>query len=223
LTIEEEAATFAAQRARMVERQLRGRGIEDERVLEAMAEVPREEFIPERLRSHAYDDSALPIGHDQTISQPWVVAAICASLELEGPERMLEIGTGSGYSTAVLARLAAEVISMERIEALGAQARRSLRDLGVENAEVLVADGSGGYPERAPYDAIAVHAASPEAPYSLLSQLRDGGRLVVPIATGSVDMLTAFTRGDGSFRQRTIGPCRFVPLIGSEGFADPDA
>jgi protein-L-isoaspartate(D-aspartate) O-methyltransferase len=213
---------FAAQRARMTERQLRRRGIEDEGVLEAMATVPREVFVPERVRSHAYDDSALPIGHEQTISQPWVVAAICQALSLEGRERVLEIGTGSGYSTAVLAALAAEVISLERIEPLGADARRSLEELGIENAEVVVADGSGGYPDRAPYDAIAVHAATPEAPHSLLSQLAEGGRLVVPIATGSVDMLTAFTRADGSFRQHTIGPCRFVPLIGSEGFADPE-
>lgn len=211
---------LAAQRARMVERQLRRRGIDDERVLAAMGKVPREEFVPERLRSHAYDDSALPIGHEQTISQPWVVAAICQGLALRGGERVLEIGTGSGYSTAVLAALAAEVISLERIEELGGRARATLASLGVDNAEVMVADGSGGYPERAPYDAIAVHAASPEAPHALLSQLATGGRLVVPIATGSVDMLTSFAREDGELRRETIGPCRFVPLIGSEGYAE---
>ena len=203
----------------MVERQLRRRGIEDERVLEAMGEVPREAFVPEEVRPHAYDDSALPIGHGQTISQPWVVAAICQALELSGSERVLEIGTGSGYSTAVLARLAAEVMSLERIPELGGRARATLEELGVENAEVVVADGSQGH-DGVPYDAIAVHAATPEAPHSLLSQLADGGRLVVPIAAGSVDMLTAFRREPGGLRQETIGPCRFVPLIGAEGFEE---
>ena len=211
---------FAALRARMVERQLRRRGISDERVLAAMAEVPRELFVPERVRPHAYDDSALPIGEEQTISQPWVVAAICQALELDGSELLLEIGTGSGYSAAVLARLAAEVISLERIERLGESARANLRELGVDNVVVIIADGSQGYPDRAPYDAIAVHAATPEAPHSLISQLGSGGRLVAPIATGSVDMLTLFRRQNGELRQATIGPCRFVPLIGTEGFAE---
>ena len=204
----------------MVERQLRRRGIGDERVLAAMGEVPRELFVPHSLRDRAYDDGALPIGEGQTISQPWVVAAICQALELQGSERVLEIGTGSGYSTAVLARLAAEVVSLERVAELGDSARRRLEDLGVPNAEVKVADGSGGYPERAPYEGIAVHAATPEAPHSMLGQLAAGGRLVVPIATGSADLLTAFHKVDGSFNQRTIGPCRFVPLIGAEGFAE---
>ena len=210
---------YAEQRERMVERQLRRRGIEDERVLTAMAEVPRDAFLPEKVRSHAYDDSALPIGYEQTISQPWVVAAICQALALEGTERVLEIGTGSGYSTAVLARLAAEVISLERVSELGEWARERLTQQGVDNAEVVVADGSQGHPG-GPYDAIAVHAATPEAPHSLLAQLADGGRLVVPIAAGSVDMLTLFKLGDGGLRQQTIGPCRFVPLIGTEGFSE---
>lgn len=207
-----------AQRARMVERQLRARGIHDERVLEAMASVPRERFVPERLSKSAYNDSALPIGHEQTISQPWVVAAICQALRLSGGERVLEIGTGSGYSAAVLARLAARVVSIERIAELGEEARRRLEELGVENAEVIVADGSRGYDEEAPYDAIAVHAATPEAPHSLLAQLATGGRLVVPIATGSADLLTAFHLTEEGLRQETIGPCRFVPLLGAEGF-----
>lgn len=204
----------------MVERQLRRRGIEDERVLAAMAEVPRELFVPPQVRDRAYDDGALPIGHGQTISQPWVVAAICQALELQGSERVLEIGTGSGYSTAILARLATEVLSLERVAELGNPARRRLDDLGVANAEVIVTDGSRGYPERAPFDGIAVHAATPEAPHSMLGQLAPGGRLVVPIATGSADLLTAFHRVEGSINQRTIGPCRFVPLIGAEGFAE---
>jgi len=206
----------------MVERQLRRRGISDERVLEAMAEVPREEFVPPEIRSSAYNDSALPIGHEQTISQPWVVAAICQALGLRGGERVLEIGTGSGYSAAVLAQLAGHVVSLERVPELGEAARRKLEELGIDNVEVIVGDGSRGHPERAPYDAIAVHAATPEAPHSLLSELAPDGRLVVPIAAGTADLLTAFIRDNGSLRQETIGPCRFVPLIGAEGFNPPE-
>jgi protein-L-isoaspartate(D-aspartate) O-methyltransferase len=201
----------------MVERHLHRRGISDERVLEAMGTVPREHFVPEGVRRSAYNDSALPIGYDQTISQPWVVAAICQALRLAGDERVLEIGTGSGYSAAVLARL----VSIERVPELGAWARERLAELGIENVEVIVGDGSRGHPEGAPYDAIAVHAASPEAPHSLLSQVAPEGRLVVPIATGSSDLLTAFIRENGHLHQETIGPCRFVPLIGAEGFQPP--
>jgi protein-L-isoaspartate(D-aspartate) O-methyltransferase len=213
---------FAEQRAGMVDRQLHRRGISDVRVLRAMAAVPREHFIPEGVRRSAYNDSALPIGHEQTISQPWVVAAICQALHLDGDEKVLEIGTGSGYSAAVLSQLAASVVSIERVPELGRWARERLEELGIENVEVIIGDGSRGHPERAPYDAIAVHAASPEAPHSLLSQVAPGGRLVVPIATGSADLLTAFVRENGDLRQETIGPCRFVPLIGAEGFRPPD-
>jgi protein-L-isoaspartate(D-aspartate) O-methyltransferase len=213
---------FPEERARMVERQLRRRGIEDERVLAAMAEVPREHFVPEEIRSSAYNDSALPIGHEQTISQPWVVAAICQALRLIGEEDVLEIGTGSGYSAAVLAKLARRVFSIERVPELGETARRHLAALGSDNVEVIVGDGSRGHPEEAPYEAIAVHAASPEAPHSLLAELATDGRLVVPIATGSADLLVAFIRENGELRQETIGPCRFVPLIGAEGFTPPD-
>jgi protein-L-isoaspartate(D-aspartate) O-methyltransferase len=206
----------------MVERQLRRRGISDERVLRAMDAVPREHFVPEGVRRRSYNDSALPIGHEQTISQPWVVAAICQALSLAGDELVLEIGTGSGYSAAVLSHLADHIVSIERVPELGEWARGRLDDLGVRNVEVVVGDGSRGHSERAPYDAIAVHAASPEAPHSLLSQLTPDGRLVVPIATGSADLLTAFIRENGDLRQETIGPCRFVPLIGAEGFQPPD-
>jgi protein-L-isoaspartate(D-aspartate) O-methyltransferase len=206
----------------MVEGQLRRRGIDDERVLAAMAEVPREHFVPEEIRSSAYNDSALPIGHEQTISQPWVVAAICQALGLKGEEDVLEIGTGSGYSAAVLAKLARRVFSVERVPELGETARHHLAALGAENVEVIVGDGSRGYPEEAPYDAIAVHAATPEAPHSLLAELATNGRLVVPIATGSADLLVAFVRENGNLRQQTIGPCRFVPLIGAEGFNPPE-
>jgi protein-L-isoaspartate(D-aspartate) O-methyltransferase len=206
----------------MVERQLRRRGIGDERVLEAMGAVPREHFVPKGVRASAYNDSALPIGYDQTISQPWVVAAICQALHLAGGENVLEIGTGSGYSAAVLAQLAEHVVSIERVPELGETARQRLAELGVEKVELIVGDGSRGYPEGAPYDAIAVHAATPEAPHSMLAELAPEGRLVVPIATGSADLLTAFIRENGDLHQETIGPCRFVPLIGAEGFRPPD-
>ncbi|HYY74351.1 MAG TPA: protein-L-isoaspartate(D-aspartate) O-methyltransferase [Solirubrobacterales bacterium] len=222
-----DAAEFAAQRERMVEWQLRQRGIADERVLEAMAAVPRERFVPEGYRRRAYADSALPIGYGQTISQPWIVAAICEALALEGRERVLEVGTGSGYSAAVLAMLAGEAITIERVGELAAAAREALEELGVTNVEVVVGDGSRGQPERAPFEGIAVHATAPAPPPTLIEQLSVGGRLVVPIATEAADMLTVFQRvagelgPEGEGLERTvIGPCRFVPLIGSEGFPE---
>jgi len=209
----------AAERRRMVERQLRGRGIEDERVLGAMAEVPREEFVPAALRGRAYADSALPIGAEQTISQPWIVAAICQALELRGPELVLEVGTGSGYSAAVLASLAAHVVSIERHEDLSRGAARALGAVGVRNVELIVGDGSLGVSERGPFDAIAVHATAPAPPPALLAQLAEGGRLVLPLAAGDADVLTLLRRRGDRFETESISPCRFVPLIGEEGFA----
>jgi len=209
---------FAALRERMVERQLRRRGISDERVLAAMGEAPRELFVPEEMRRQAYADSALPIAEGQTISQPWIVAAICQALELGGEERVLEVGTGSGYSACVLSLLASEVISIERHEPLARAARQALDALGVANVEVVVGDGSRGVPERAPFEAIAVHATAPAAPPPLISQLADGGRLVVPIATEGADLLTVLRRRGERIETETIGPCRFVPLVGEEGF-----
>ena len=202
----------------MVERQLRRRGISDERVLAAMGEVPREMFVPERYRGRAYADSALPIGEGQTISQPWIVAAISQALALSGSERVLEIGSGSGYSAAVLSRLAAEAIGVERHESLASEARLVLDSLGIENVELLVGDGSRGVSERAPFEAIAVHATAPAPPRTLLGQLADGGRLVVPIAGEGADLLTVFERQGAELHRQEIGPCRFVPLIGEEGF-----
>jgi protein-L-isoaspartate(D-aspartate) O-methyltransferase len=210
---------FAARRARMVERQLRGRGIEDERVLAAIGEVPREAFLPAPLRHRAYDDSALPIGEEQTISQPWIVAAICQAMELKGHERVLEVGTGSGYSACVLSLLAAEVVSIERHEPLALLAREALASLAVTNVELAIGDGSRGVPERAPFEAIAVHASAPAAPPALISQLTEGGRLVVPIAgVDRTDQLTLLRRRGEEAEIEAIGPCRFVPLIGEEGF-----
>jgi protein-L-isoaspartate(D-aspartate) O-methyltransferase len=219
---------FAAERLAMVERQLRRRGIADERVLRAMAEVPREAFVPEEHRRRAYADGALPIGHGQTISQPWIVAAICEALGPGPDETVLEIGTGSGYSTCVLARLAGSVLSIERVEPLARRARQAVAEQGATNVEVIVADGSAGMPERAPFDAIAVHATAPGLPRNLVTQLAPGGRLVVPIAERRADMLTLFRRtaeridpvtGEG-LERTLIGPCRFVPLIGTEGFPE---
>jgi protein-L-isoaspartate(D-aspartate) O-methyltransferase len=183
-----------------------------------MREVPREIFVPEDQRRRAYADSALPIGSGQTISQPWIVAAICQAMELRGTEKVLEIGTGSGYSAAVLARLAGQVVTIERHAELARDAEARLRQLGVTNVEVVVGDGSRGLPERAPFEAIAVHATAPGPPMSLIEQLAPGGRLVVPIASRGADMLTLYRRRDGEIVTEVIGPCRFVPLIGEEGF-----
>lgn len=202
----------------MVDRQLRRRGIADERVLAAMGAVPREAFVSEALREKAYSDSALPIGEEQTISQPWIVAAICQALELEGSELVLEVGTGSGYSAAVLARLAAHVVSIERHQLLSDRAAAVLDSLQVRNVELVVGDGSLGVPERAPFDAIAVHATAPALPSPLIYQLADGGRLVVPVSGEEADMLTMVRREGEHVETTTLGPCRFVPLIGEEGF-----
>lgn len=211
---------FGVKRRRMVERQLRARGIGDERVLAAMGEVPREAFLPEELRPRAYADSALPICEEQTISQPWIVAAICQALRLTGPELVLEVGTGSGYSAAVLSLLGAHVVSVERHEALSRGAARALRSLEIANVELVVGDGTLGVPQRAPFDAIAVHATAPAPPPALLDQLADGGRLVLPIAAGEADMLTVLRRQGETYESEVIGPCRFVPLIGEEGFGE---
>lgn len=205
----------------MVRDQLAFGGIADERVLGAMGKVPREEFVPERWRDRAYADGALPIGHGQTISQPWVVAAICEALELTGDERVFEVGTGSGYSAMVLAQLAAEVTTAELVPELAEAARQTLERLGVPNVRVIAGDGSLDAPG-GPYDAIAVHAAAPAIPAGLARALRPGGRMVAPIAEGGTDMLTAFRRVDSgedpTLERRAIAPCRFVPLLGEGGF-----
>jgi len=197
-----------------VERQLERRGIDDPRVLAAMRRVPRERFVPEDERRHAYDDSALALGHGQTISQPYIVALICQGLRLAGDELVLDVGTGSGYQAAVLAELAREVVSVERIPELAAQAHADLVAAGYgDRVDVRVGDGWAGVPERAPFDAIAVAAAAPEPPPALLRQLAEGGRLVLPLGSPHDQWLVSVEPRGGATRLRTLSPVRFVPLV----------
>jgi protein-L-isoaspartate(D-aspartate) O-methyltransferase len=210
---------FQRARERMVERQLRRRGIRDERVLEAMARVPRELFVPPALSDQAYVDGALAIGYGQTISQPYVVAAMCELLGLDGDERVLDVGTGSGYAAAVLAELAAEVVTIERIPELAERARAALAAAGHPEVEVRVGDGTLGAPDRGPFHAIAVAAAAPGIPPSLYEQLVPGGRLVLPRGTRDAQRLVLVVRtSEGPAEQASV-PCRFVPLVGEEGFS----
>ena len=206
-------------RAHMVEHQLRRRGAFDERVLQAMARVPRELFVPENLRHLAYEDGALPIGFEQTISQPFIVATICQLLELEGGETVLDVGTGSGYQAAVLAELAAEVVTIERVPELADRARLALVDAGYDRVEVRLGDGSLGVPERAPFAGIAVAAAAPAVPPALYEQLTEGGRLIVPRGGRWGQKLVQVVRTKDGPVERASVPCRFVPLVGAEGFA----
>jgi protein-L-isoaspartate(D-aspartate) O-methyltransferase len=204
----------------MVTQQLQARDIHDERVLAAMRAVPRELFVPEELRRRAYDDAALPIGEGQTISQPYMVAAILQALALNGRERVLDVGTGSGYQAAVLAELADEVHTIERVPELAERARRSLAAAGYDRVQVHVGDGTLGLPEAAPFDAIAVAAAAPEIPESLYGQLVERGRLVVPVGSRRGQELELVVRSpEGPATVRTV-PCRFVPLVGKEGFRE---
>jgi protein-L-isoaspartate(D-aspartate) O-methyltransferase len=206
-------------RGRMVERQLRRRGVHDERVLAAMSRVPRELFLPSDLRAKAYDDAALPIGHGQTISQPYMVARICEELGPVAGRRVLDVGAGSGYQAAVLAELDAEVHTIERLPELAEQARRNLAAAGyADRVDVHVGDGTRGLPEHAPFAAIAVAAAAPGLPPSLYDQLEENGRLVVPVGTRSEQRLEVVVRSpEGPAVVRSV-PCRFVPLVGEEGF-----
>jgi protein-L-isoaspartate(D-aspartate) O-methyltransferase len=205
-------------REQMVERQLRARDISDARVLEAMARVPRELFVPEPDRRHAYADAALPIGHGQTISQPYMVARIAEALAVRPGEHVLDVGTGSGYQAAVLADLGAEVVTIERIPELAESARASLAAAGYPQVDVRVGDGTLGFPTFAPFDAIAVAAAAPAFPQTLYEQLRPRGRLVVPVGGERVQRLEVIVRSpEGPAIVHSV-PCRFVPLVGEEGF-----
>jgi protein-L-isoaspartate(D-aspartate) O-methyltransferase len=212
---------FAAARARMVAQQIADREISDPQVLAAMGAVPREAFVPPSERAFAYDDHPLPIGDGQTISQPYIVALTTEALRLAGGERVLEIGTGCGYAAAVLGHIAAEVHTVERLASLAESARDNLARLGIANVHVHTGDGTLGWPEAAPYDAIAVTAAGPEVPAALKAQLKPGGRLVMPVGDryGYQQELLRWTR-DAQGREHTEMLCgvRFVPLLGEQGF-----
>ncbi|CAI8808927.1 protein-L-isoaspartate(D-aspartate) O-methyltransferase [Methylococcus capsulatus] len=207
---------YAAARIRMVELQLEGSGcdVRDPRVLQAMAEVPRHEFVPPPLREYAYSDSALPIGFGQTISQPYVVAFMTERLEPKPSDRVLEIGTGSGYQAAVLSKLVAEVYTIEIVEPLGRRAEADLRRLGFDNVRVRIGDGYRGWPEAAPFDAIILTSAVSEVPQPLIGQLKDGGRLIAPLGPSSYQELYLLKKRGEKLERRAILPVRFVPMTG---------
>ncbi len=213
-----ESASYDEQRREMVEQQLRRRGIHDNRVLKAMLQVPRHEFISEEFRAQAYEDHPLPIGKEQTISQPLIIAISLQALTLSGAESVLEVGTGSGYQTALLARLARQVFSVERHPELAEMAERTLHELGFDNVQVSVRDGSQGWKEHSPYDAILVSAAAPSVPRSLLEQLADGGRMVIPVGPPHAQELLLVRRNGATTTTETVDGCRFVPLVGAEGY-----
>jgi protein-L-isoaspartate(D-aspartate) O-methyltransferase len=203
----------SALRERMVETQLRARGIGDVRVLDAMQRVSRHRFAPERYRDQAYEDHPLPIGEGQTISQPYIVALMLEALALGPTDKVLEIGTGSGYVTALLAQLAANVVSIERHASLADAARRLLSDLGYQNVRVIAGDGSRGFPESAPYDAIIVSAAAAQLPPELVDQVADGGRMIIPVGPEDTQQLQFIEKRDGQVFTTCRELCRFVPLI----------
>jgi len=211
---------FAQARQEMVETQIRRRHITDSRVLECLERVPRHEFVPTEFRDRAYEDVPLPIGEGQTISQPYIVAAMTAALRLQGDERVLEIGTGFGYQAAVLACLAREVFTVEFRAALATEATERLARVGYENAHVHCGDGTLGLPEFAPYDAILVAAAAPSAPAPLLAQLAEGGRMIVPVGDVENQDLQLIERSHDTFRTTMLEPCRFVPLLGAHGWKE---
>jgi protein-L-isoaspartate(D-aspartate) O-methyltransferase len=205
---------FRERRERMVATQIRARGVEDDRVLEAMRRVPRHLFVPEGVRAQAYDDFPLPIGSQQTISQPYIVALMTSLLDLSGGERVLEIGTGSGYQAAVLAEIAGEVYTVEILEPLAANAQRTLGSLGYDNIRFKVGDGYAGWSEGAPFDGIVVTAAPEKIPQPLLDQLKVGGRLVIPVGNFFQDLLVLRKTASGSYEKKNVIPVRFVPMTG---------
>lgn len=211
---------LAQQRAGMVDAQLRRRGIRDERVLHAMEIVPRHEFVPWQLQREAYQDSPVPIGEGQTISQPYMVGDMLQALRLGPEDRVLEVGTGTGYEAAVMSRIVQEVYTIERFASLAEAAKKIFERLGYTNIHVIIGDGSRGYPEAAPYDAIIVAAAAPQLPEALLQQLSDGGRMIVPVGPSDLQQLLLVSKHDGEIQTKALDACRFVPLVGEHGYAE---
>ncbi len=216
-----ESIEYAPQRAEMVEKQLRRRGIEDSYVLGAMLKLPRHEFVPEEFRARAYEDVPLPIGSGQTISQPYIVAAMTAALRLLPTDRALEIGAGCGYQAAVLSLLAKEVFTIERRHELASAASEKLSSLGYHNVHVHCGDGTLGLPEFAPFNAILVAAAAPAAPQPLLAQLAEGGRMIIPVGDAENQELQLIEKHDGRLSTRMMEGCRFVPLVGHHAWQKP--
>jgi len=211
---------FELQRQAMVDVQLRARGIRDKRVLAAMARVPRHEFVSPEFHEQAYEDHPVPIGQGQTLSQPYIVAIMLEALSLGGTERLLEVGTGSGYQTALLAELCVRVYSIERHVSLAQEAESTLQRLGYDNATILVGDGSRGLPEHAPFDAIIVSAAAPRIPEALVQQLRDGARMILPVGPQDAQELQLVRKHQGRTTVFSLEGCRFVPLIGDQGYPE---
>jgi protein-L-isoaspartate(D-aspartate) O-methyltransferase len=210
------ASGFSTLRQRMVDSQLRARGVTDERVLDAMSRLPREPFAPERYRDQSYEDHPLPIGEGQTISQPYIVALMLAALNLSPTDNVLEVGTGSGYVTALLAELTAQVFSVERHPALANAARDLLAGMGYANFQVIVGDGTQGFPERAPYNAVIVSAAAHQVPPALIGQLAEGGRMIIPVGKGDSQQLQLIRMEGGQPRIDLRELCRFVPLVSGD-------
>lgn len=214
---------FAVLRKRMVEEQLIRRGIKNERVLEVFAKTEREKFVPEELRISAYADYPLPIGKGQTISQPYIVALMTESLDLTGEEKVLEIGTGSGYQAAILSQLSKEVYSVERFDSLAKKTEATLKELGYLNIKIRVGDGTLGWPEEAPFDRIIITAASPRIPLPLVEQLKEGGKIILPLDDSFSQLLTLGDKINGKIETTEICSCVFVPLIGKYACKDKDA
>src|SRR5215467_9892391 len=207
------AADFATQRQRMVDQQLKGRGIKDERVLAAMSKVPREDFVPVDARADAYEDGPLPIGYDQTISQPYIVAFMTEQLRPRQSDRVLEIGSGSGYQAAVLAELVADVYTIDIIEPLVKTAEATLQRLGYKNVHIKVGDGYKGWPEEAPFDAVIATCAPEKVPQPLVDQLKDRGRMVIPVGERFAQQLYLLEKKNGQLKESTTLPVRFVPML----------